>query len=242
MMEQLKKDLFRIRCRHILTNIESYLQQGREKELSNQQFLSYIMRNEVNSRNQTAINLKLKRSNFPSVKTFEEFDYKYQHSVTKRMVNEWLDFDWIDNRENKILMGPPGVGKTHIAISLGYAAIQKGYNVKFYTFNDLLDDMLIATNEQSLKEFIKKLCKNELVIIDEIGYLPIKEISSSMFFKLVSELYEFRSIVITSNKLFQEWGSAFGDNVITSAILDRLLHHAQLVTMDGDSYRMKGKI
>ena len=242
MIEELKNDLFRIRCRHIIKNLESYLKYAKENDLSHLQFLSHIVRNEVHSRDQTAINMNIKKSKFPSIKTFDEFSYKYQHSITKRMVNEWLDFTWIDKRENKVFMGPPGVGKTHIAISLGYAAIQKGYNVRFYSFNELLDDMLIATREEEYKTFLKKLCKNDLLIIDEIGYLPINEISATIFFKLVSELYEFRSIIITSNKLFQEWGSSFGDNVLTSAILDRILHHAELITMDGDSYRMKGKI
>ena len=188
------------------------------------------------------ITLQLRRSNFPILKSFDEFDFKYQHSVTKRMITEWKEFNWIDNRENKILMGPPGVGKTHISIALGYEAILKGYKVIFYNMNDLIDEMIIANNENDFKKWISKLVKNDLIIIDEIGYLPIKAVNASLFFKLINELYEFRSIIITSNRLFQEWGESFGDNVITTAIVDRLVHHAETILIDGNSYRMKGKM
>lgn len=242
MIENLKKNLLRIRCRHTINNLESSLTYAQEKELSYLSFLSYVIENECNSRNQTLITLQLRRSNFPILKSFDEFDFKYQHSVTKRMITEWKEFNWIDKRENKILMGPPGVGKTHISIALGYEAILKGYKVIFYNMNELIDEMIIANNENDFKKWISKLVKNDLIIIDEIGYLPIKAVNASLFFKLINELYEFRSIIITSNRLFQEWGESFGDNVITTAIVDRLVHHAETILIDGNSYRMKGKM
>ena len=242
MIENLKKNLLRIRCRNTINNLESSLKYAQDKELSYLSFLSYVVENECNSRNQTLITLQLRRSNFPILKSFDEFDFKYQHSVTKRMITEWKEFNWIDNRENKILMGPPGVGKTHISIALGYEAILKGYKVIFYNMNDLIDEMIIANNENDFKKWISKLVKNDLIIIDEIGYLPIKAVNASLFFKLINELYEFRSIIITSNRLFQEWGESFGDNVITTAIVDRLVHHAETILIDGNSYRMKGKM
>lgn len=242
MIENLKKNLSRLRCTHIINNLEIYLKYAQDKELSYLSFLSYVAENECNGRSQTQINLQIRRSKFPVLKSFDEFDFKYQHSVTKRMITEWKTFTWIDNRENKIFMGPPGVGKTHIAIALGYDAILSGYKVIFYNMNDLIDDMIIANNENTFKNWISKLVKNDLIIIDEIGYLPIKEVNASLFFKLISELYEFRSVIITSNRMFQEWGESFGDSVITTAIVDRLVHHAETLLIEGDSYRMKGKI
>lgn len=242
MIETLKKNLFRLRCRHTINNLESYLKYAQDNQLSYMNFLSYVIENECNSRNQTMINLQIRRSKFPLMKSFDDFDFKYQHSITKRMITEWKDFTWIDNRENKIFMGPPGVGKTHISIALGYEAILKGYKVVFYNMNDLIDEMIIANVENNFKSWISKLVKNDLIIIDEIGYLPIKAVNASLFFKLINELYEYRSIIITSNRLFQEWGESFGDNVITTAIVDRLVHHAETILIDGNSYRMKGKL
>lgn len=242
MIENLKKNLLRMRCRHTINNLESYLKHAQDKELSYLNFLAYVAENECNSRNQTLINLQIRRSSFPMLKSFDDFDFKYQHSVTKRMITEWKTFSWIDNRENKIFMGPPGVGKTHISIALGYEAILSGYKVIFYNMNDLIDEMIIANNDNTFKKWIAKLVKNDLIIIDEIGYLPIKEVNASLFFKLIAELYEFRFIIITSNRLFQEWGESFGDSVITTAIVDRLVHHAETILIDGNSYRMKGKL
>ncbi len=242
MVERIKSNLKRVRCFHSVNHLESTIKYAQDNELSYLSFLDHLLKKECSYRDQTAIIRNLKKSGFPSEKTFDDFDFSYQHSVSKREIAEWKVFDWLDKRENKIFMGPPGVGKTHLAIALGYQAVQEGYKVRFLSMNDLIDEMLISSYENTFKEWLKKIVKNDLLIIDEIGYLPIKAASSNLFFQLINELYEFRSIIITSNKMFQEWGSAFGDNVITSAILDRLLHHSETIVMEGDSYRLKGKM
>jgi len=242
MIDRVKHNLKRIRCYHSINHLESTIQQASDNEISYLEFLDHFLLLECQHRDQTTIDRNLKAAAFPMIKTFDDFDFSYQHVITKRRVKEWLSFTWLDQRENKIMMGPPGVGKTHLAISLGYEAVLKGYRVKFVSMNDLIDALLIASHQNTLKELIKRYLKFDLLIIDEIGYLPIKPVHASLFFQIVNEWYEYRSIVITSNKLFQEWGSAFGDQVITTAIVDRLLHHAEAIVIEGDSYRMKGKI
>lgn len=242
MIERIKRNLKRVRCFHTINNLEIILKNATDNNVSYMSFLDDLLMRECEMRSQRKIKFHLKQSKLPGIKTFEEFDFTYQHSVTKRQINEWKTFTWLDNRENKILMGPPGVGKTHLAISCAYEAIQKGYTAIFYSMNDLIDDLLIANYQKTLSVFMKKLLKKDMLIIDEMGFLPLKPEHSNLFFQLINEFYEYRSIILTSNKLFNEWGSTFGDQVIATAILDRLLHHAEPVILAGDSYRMKDKM
>lgn len=242
MLERVKENLRKVRCYHSINHLETGIKMANEKELTYLEFLSWVLDRECESRNQNRIKRLLKRSNIPAVKTFDGFDFSYQHSVTKRQIKEWLTFSWIDQRENKIFMGQPGVGKTHIAIALAYEAINAGYSAYFYPVNDLMDELLLANHENQVDAFIKKLAKYDLIVIDEMGYLPFSQVQANLFFQLINFLYEFRSVIITSNKMFNEWALTFGDQSIAAAIIDRIVHHAEALMITGDSFRMKEKM
>ncbi|MDP8232202.1 MAG: IS21-like element helper ATPase IstB [Candidatus Zophobacter franzmannii] len=239
MIERTKSYLKRARCTHILNTLESAILQADKQQMSYLEFVHYLFEKENSGRDQTNIIRRLKQAHLPSTKTFDEFDYSYQQVITKKQVNEWLSFVWLEQRENIILMGPPGVGKTYVASALSYEAVKAGYKVTFYHLNKLIEELLLAEADSNLDKLLGNIGKNDLVVIDEMGYLPMQAKAANLFFRLVNHLYEYRSIIITSNRLFNEWGVTFNDNVIATAILDRLLHHSQPITMLGDSFRLK---
>jgi len=239
MIETIKEKFKSIRCYHLSRSIEALLEQARNNELSYLEYTQVLLDKERQERETNRIERYKKRATFPAIKTFEEFDFTFQTSITKREIKEWQSFDWIERRANKIFMGPPGVGKTHLAIALGYSAVLQQYKVKFYTMNKIMEDMILAEDENCFDEFLEKLLKKDLIIIDELGYLPLNPKYSHLFFRLINECYEYRSLVITSNKLFSEWDNVFGDQTVATAILDRLLHHAEPLIINGDSYRLK---
>ncbi len=239
MINQTKEYLKRARCYHILNNLEAAITLAEKKQMSYLELIHYLFEKENAGRNQTNFSRRLKHANLPAIKTFDDFDFSYQHNITKQKIKEWLSFVWLEQRENIILMGPPGVGKTHIAIALSYEATKAGYKTEFFTMNQIIEKLVLAENDGNLDLFLNKISKNDLLVIDELGYLSLHPHAANLFFRLINQLYEFRSIIITSNRLFNEWGVTFNDNVIATAILDRLLHHAQPFTLLGDSFRIK---
>jgi DNA replication protein DnaC len=239
MLDKTKQILREFRCYHSANELESIIEQAKSDDLSYLDFLCELFKNELINRQKNRRKRYEKMANFPTIKTIEEFDFRFQTSITKKEVNEWLTFTWIDKRENKILMGPPGVGKTHLTLGIGFSAVYNGYRVIFYSMQTLIEEMIIAEKEGAFNDFIKKILKFDLIIIDELGYLPLKPVYANLFFQLINHCYEHRSVLITSNKLCSEWGNCFGDQTIVAAILDRLLHHAETILLNGDSYRQK---
>ena len=182
---------------------------------------------------------RLQGAHFPVAKGLEDFEFGRVKGIGKSEAANLLDCRWIDTRENLLFFGPPGIGKTHLAIAFGRIAVEKGYKVCFERVTNLIKLLKTAEVQKTSEYRIRRLMKSDLVLIDEIGYTPIEKREANLFFNMISELYEKASIIITSNKSFDAWAEMMGDTVMTTALLDRLLHHAKVFTLDGESYRIK---
>ena len=219
--------------------IEKLIEIANAKEVTYQEFLVNIFESEISEREKRKHENRLKSACFPLVKRIEEFDFQFQRSITNKQVNRLLELDWIDKAFNLIFLGPPGVGKSHLAIALGYKAVESGYKVSFTTMDNLIYMLKTQEISRRSKTRMNIIMSSSLVIIDEVGYLPISREEANLFFKLVSALHEQASLIITSNKGFEGWTELMGDAALTTAILDRLSHKCELFNMAGKSYRLE---
>ncbi len=241
-IEQVSQKYRRLRFNSIAEELVELLSQAEANDISYLEFADRLVEQEQRVRTQKRIDLNHRKAGFPVVKRLEEFDYRHQTSITKRQVNQLLDFSFIDDRSNLVFIGPPGVGKTHLAIGIGHKAIEAGYKVLFSTALSLVETLELAELRGELKKKIASLIKFDLLIIDELGYLPMNKQGVYNLFQLINSLYEYRSVIITTNKDFTNWGDFFRDDNVAVPIVDRLIHHSHIFMLGGESYRLKQKL
>jgi len=239
--ENIKNQLTVLKLAAIKDILDDTLIKAEQEQMSYQDLLYELFNHEVKVRQQKAFKRRFKQSYLNNDKSLENFDFSFQNSLSKKQINQLLDFEWLEQAFNLIFLGPPGVGKSHMAQGLGLKAVATGYKVIFISMDHLIKVLKTKEIIKKSQTLFNKLKKADLVIIDEFGYLPVSKAEANLFFQLITDFYEQTSIIITSNKSFSKWAEVLGDQVITTAILDRIMHHSEIFNLTGKSYRLENR-
>ncbi|UJF31240.1 IS21-like element helper ATPase IstB [Paenibacillus hexagrammi] len=219
--------------------IEQTLMEADSKEWTCRQFLQWLLQYEMNRREEKQLAKRFRWALFPEIKRLDDFMLEEQQSLSRRQFNQLRELLWLEQNYNLIFLGPPGVGKTHLAIGLGVEALKKGYRVSFITMDGLIQLLKTETISRVSGSKLKRLYRSQLVIMDDLMFMAMDRYEANLFFQFINKLYGQSSIILTSNKGPDDWGELLGDPAITTAILDRILHKSEIIQLQGDSYRLK---
>jgi len=237
---ELDQHLNYLKLHFIRENYESMAKQAAAKQWNHVHYLTELIQAQTHQRRDRAIERRIYQARFPQIKTLEQFNWSWPKKINQQQVQNLFRLKWIEDKSNVIFISGVGLGKTHLATALGYEACLKGYSVLFSTAVEAINNLIAAKAAGRLKQELNKYLKPDLIVCDELGYLPIDKTGADLLFQIISHRYEKGSIIITTNRVFKDWPEIFNnDSMLTSALLDRLLHHAQTVIIEGKSYRMK---
>ena len=239
--EKLKEILNYLKLTWLEKNIENELKSAINESPSYCDFLLKVLSEEQSQKYERATARRIARARFPTIKSIDEFDFNHPEKINKGLVLSLFDLQFIPASENIILLGPAGVGKSHLANALGRSACASGFSTRYTTAAELINRLTASFSDSSLAQALKYYTSPRLLVIDELGYIPIDKRGAEFIFQVVSHRYERGSIILTSNRAFRDWGKTFNDNTIASAIVDRLVHHSHVVKIRGESYRIKNR-
>jgi DNA replication protein DnaC len=238
--EDLTRQLTYLKLPYILENHEAVGQLAARKQWTHVHYLAELIKQESKLRHDRTIQRRIRMARFPVLKTLDQFNWSWPKKINRAQIQNLFRLKFIEDKSNVVFIGGVGLGKTHLASALGYQACLKGHTVLFASAIDTINNLISAQHAGALKQELKKYLKPSLIVLDELGYLPIDKNGADLLFQIISERYERGSIVITTNRVFKDWPQIFNnDNTLTSALLDRLLHHTEAVVIEGKSYRMK---
>lgn len=239
MNSTLFKDLRNLKLSGIAKTLEVRNEQAIKEKLSYMEFLELLIEDELANRKDNSYKKRFQKAHFPFTKTLEEYDFNFQPTLNRQEIYNLATCEFIRKKENVVFIGPPGTGKTHLSISIGIKALQQGYKVIFTTVSDMMGALFESKADNSYAQKLKYYLSSDLLILDELGFRKLNEHIVDQFYEIISQRYEKGSLIITSNKTFDEWGNIFWDSILASAILDRIVHHCHLVLIKGESFRMR---